>query len=583
VTNQEIAQVLNEIGDRLDILGEDSFKVGAYRRAARVLEQEPYPAEALVAEGRLQELRGIGKAIATKVADLLREGRSPYLERLREQVPDSVTELLKVPGIGPRTAGRLWREMGISNLAELEAAARSGALRGKPGIGGKTEANILAAIERLRARPDRLPLFRVYDVARAVKERLRALPSITDADAAGSVRRWQPTVGDLDFVAASTDPPAAIRAFVQFPEVGSVVAQGETEARVLLSAGVQADLRTVHPEAYGSLLQHFTGSKEHNIQLRELASTKGLSISEYGVKRLSTGETKPCATEEDVYRMLGLDLIPPEIRHGSGEIEAAARHTLPKLVAHADIRGDLQCHTSYSDGSASVLEMALAAKDLGYDYLAITDHSPGRANAGGLSLERLEQQAAEVAEVRRQVPGITLLHGSEVDIRADGSLDLPDEVLARLDLVVAAVHSAMGQPRERVTARVLAAVRHPLVDVLAHPTGRLLGERDPIDLDLDAVFAAAAESGVALEINAGPSRLDLDGSLARQAHAAGVLLCVNTDAHATAHLASFMPWGVAQARRAWLTADDLLNCRPAPALMEWLAARKKRASARVGR
>jgi DNA polymerase (family 10) len=559
MTNREIAAVFREIADMLEIKGEDRYRVLAYRRAADQIANEPRSVADLWREGTVTGIPGIGKAIADKIGSLLTTGQIDLHERLKAEIPTGVVTLLNVPDVGPKKAKLLWEQLGVTSIDDLERAARAGKLRGLPGIGAKTEANILRGIEILRRRTGRSLLGVALPVAEALLAGLRQSPAVVQCDAAGSLRRRKPTIGDLDLLAASTEPVAVIDHFVRLPRVASVQARGDTKCTVWLEDDLQVDLRVLPPDNYGALLQYFTGSKQHNIELREVALEHGLSLSEYGFTT-ADGTLIPIADEAEVYARLDLAWIPPELREAAGEIEAARQDRLPALIELADVRGDLQMHTTWSDGQNSVFEMAQAARDRGYDYILITDHSQGLGVAGGLTPERYRAQWAEIAEANARLAPFRVLRGAEVEIRADGSLDLPDDFLAEFDLVLASIHSGMRQDRATMTARVIRAIRNPHVDMIAHPTGVLRGEREPIDLDFEAVVAAAAETGTWLEINADPHRLDLDGEHARLARERGVRLTLGSDAHAAGSLA-VIPFGVATARRGWCQARDVVNTR----------------------
>lgn len=560
--NDELAEMFEEIGDLLEIRGDEFYKIQAYRRAARTLLDAPVAAESLYREGKLDTLPNIGKALSAKIAELLQTGRLEFLEKLRAEVPQGVRDLLRVPGLGPRKAGQLFRDLGITSLDALEHAAAAGQLRDLPGMGTKTEQNILSGIAYARRQMERIPLKTAHGIVQGVLAVLEACPAARKPVAVGSYRRGATTVGDIDLMATSDTPEEVLSCFTRMPTVAEVLGCGDTKASVRLQNGYQVDLRVVPHESYGALLHHFTGSKEHNLQLRNYARSRGLSINEYGVLDERTGQRTPCATEEELFDHLGLPFIPPELREGSGEIEAAREGRLPNLVTLKQVRGDLHTHSTYSDGRHTIREMALAARSLGYEYIAVCDHGAGRAHAGGLSVERLREQAREIDALNAEGLGIRILKGTESDIRVDGSLDYPEEVLAELDIVVASVHSAMRQSRQQMTERILRAMRNPYCRIIGHPSGRLLGSRESYEVDLEALFAAAAETGTALEINAMPDRLDLEGLQARQARLAGAPLAINTDAHRTEHLGGVMPFGVTQARRGWLEARDVLNCLP---------------------
>jgi DNA polymerase (family 10) len=564
MTNDEAAALLEEYADLLELQGESVHRRNAYRRAAASVRESVASLAELKAQGRLRSLPGVGEAIAAKLAEIVDTGSFHQYDELREQIPPSLVTLLSVPGIGARTAMRLYQELGIADLDALEAAARAGRLRGLPGFGPRSEQRILDGIAQLRQRSARLPLGEALPLAERLLAALRqAAPAIERADLGGSLRRMQETVGDIDLLCASAAPDAVIAAFAGLPEVARVLWRGDTKCSVLTRGGVQVDLMVLPPAAYGSLLHHFTGSKEHNIHLRAIAEARGWKLSEYGLTR--DGATETFADEREVFAAFGLDWIPPELRQDCGELEAAAAHRLPALVELGDLRGELHSHSTWSDGGATIEAMALAARARGYEYLAITDHSHGLAIAHGLTAERLRQQRAELAAVQARVEGIRLLHGCEVEIRADGTLDLDDETLAWLDLVIAALHVSLRQPRPAITERLLRAIRHPLVDIIAHPTGRIIGRRPGADLAMDEVLAAAAATGTILEVSADPARLDLADHHIRAAVQAGVLLSIDTDAHSPAGFACAR-YGVAQARRGWATAAGIVNTLPWPEL-----------------
>jgi len=568
MTNKEVAEILRRIADMLEIKGEIVYKALAYRRAADNIEYLGRDIEDVWREGKLREIPGIGKSLAEKLDELLRTGRMSYYEELQEEIPPGVVSLLQIPDVGPKTAKLVWERLGITSIAELERAAREGRLRALPGLGPKSEAKILAGIQSLYRRSERIPLGTALPVARELIEGLKAASSaILKIAAAGSLRRMKATVGDIDLLAASYEPEKVMEAFVNLPQVAEVSLSGPTKTTVILQNGLQVDLRVLPPERYGSLLQYFTGSKDHNVALREIALDLGLSLSEYGFKR---GEEEIlCPEEEDVYRTLGLPWIPPELRENRGEIEAAREGRLPRLVELRDIKGDLHVHTDWSDGAATIEEMAEAARKRGYRYLVISDHTHGLGVAKGLTPERLKEQRAVIEELNSRWPDFRILQGAEVEIRADGSLDYPDEVLAGLDVVIASVHSGLRQERERITARVIAAMRNPYVDIIGHPSGRILGQREESAVDMDEVLRVAAETGTILEVNGIPDRLDLDDVYIRRAVEMGIKLCVDSDAHNTYGLAA-MEFGVATARRGWAEARDIVNTLPLEELLRSL-------------
>lgn len=574
--NTDIARVFTDIADLLELKGENVFKVRAYQKAARSIEHLPLEVERLVAEDRLRDIPGVGEAISKKIAELVATGKLEYYEELKNEFPEGIATFLDIPGVGPKTAIRFAEELGLKTVEELEAAIRDGRVAALPRMGEKSAENILHAIEALRRKDQRIPIGEALPLVDEILGSLGQLPGVKNLSPAGSLRRFRETVGDLDLMGTADDPEAVVQAFVTLPFVRQVLARGPTKASILVSGGLQVDLRFVEHDSFGSLLQYFTGSKQHNIDLRERERRQGLKLSEYGITDVASGKLEKFATEEAFYRRLGLQYIPPELREAMGEIERAEAATLPNLVEEADMKGDLHVHSEWSDGHDSIEAIALAARERGYEYIAITDHSAGRGIAHGLTLERLEQQIDEVKRVNREVKGVRVLAGSEVDIRADGSLDMPAEVMRKLDFVAASVHSAMGQDLAIMTRRVVKALESGLIDVLAHPTCRLLKEREPVALDMEVVLQAAARTGVALEINAMPERLDLKDIHAFRARELGVKLIISTDAHSTAQL-GLMRFGIGVARRAWCEPAHILNTRP---LAEFMALLPRRARAR---
>ena len=573
MTNPDVAAILERIGDLLEIKGESKFKVIAYRKAAESVRGLGRELGAIHREGALDGIPGFGAAIVAKVAELLDTGSLGYYTKLAEEIPPALAELLQVPDMGPKKVKLVWEALGVTDLAGLEAAARSGRLRDLPGMGEKSEARILAGLQTRTRRSDRLPLGAALPIAEAIAADLRALPGVVAVESAGSLRRRRETVGDLDILAAADDAAPVIQAFVNRPDVSRVLGQGPVKASVELVSGLRAQL-WVHPPAhFGSALLYATGSKDHNVALREFALAHGFSLSEHGLKRMVDGGELRFATEAALYAALGLPFIAPELREDRGEIAAARAGRLPRLVELPSVVSALHNHSDWSDGKASILEMAEAAVARGLQVLAITDHSGGLGiTQGPKEADLPRQREALRAAQSRLGDRIRLLHGSEVEIRADGSLDFSDAALAELDLVVAGLHVSLRQGREQVTARMLAAIRNPHVDIIAHPTGRMIPDRPGADLDLDAVLAAAAESGVALEINANPKRLDLSDVLARRALEAGCLISINTDAHRPEHF-DYLHYGVAVARRAWAEPDRILNCWAPERLLAWLADR----------
>lgn len=577
-TNQEIAQIFENIADMLEIQGEIPYKVMAYRRAAENIAALGRDIYDLWKEGALRTIPGVGEAIEEKIDQLLRTGRLELYERLKAEIPQSLLEMRQIPDMGPKRIKTVWEKLGITTVEALEEAARAGKLRDLPGFGAKLEAKILAGIEAVKRRKiaGRVPLGVAWPLAQEILSALREVPGVQQLAAAGSFRRMKDTIGDLDFLVAAEDPEAVMERFTSLPIVEAVLLKGATKSSVRLRNGLQADLRVIEAARWGTALQYFTGSQQHNIQLREHALKRGYSLSEYALTLVKTEKEILCATEEEVYARLGLAYIPPELREGRGEIEAALEGRLPRLIEVADLLGDLQVHSTWSDGQASIREMARAAKAKGYRYMLLTDHSQSLGVAKGLTPERLREQRREVEAVNAELgDGFRVLHGAEVEIRADGSLDYPDDVLASLDLVVASVHTGLRQDRERVTARFLAAIRHPHVHIIAHPTGRLLGEREGADADWEAILRAAAETGTLLEINANPARLDLPDALARRALELGCKLVISTDAHSPAEF-DLIHFGVAVARRAWATPADIANTWPLEQLLAWAKAKPQR-------
>jgi DNA polymerase (family 10) len=573
VRNAEIAALFNEIADFLEIKSENPFRVRAYRRAAQTMEGLAEDVAAVAARGGLQEIPGIGRDLAGKIQEYLAHGAVAYLGELRTEIPPGVVEMMGIHGVGPKTAKLLYERAGVDSVERLEELAQAHALVGIPGIQAKTEENILKGIAVWKSGRERMPLGAALPLAEAICTALEALEGTDRISLAGSVRRMRETVKDIDILVTSTRPARVMEAFVALPNVAEVIAHGETKSSVRLREGIQADLRVVAPECFGAALQYFTGSKQHNIRVRELAQRQGLKVNEYGVFDEKTNRRVAGATEEEVYRAIGLAFVPPEIREDGGEVEAARENRLPALVVLDDIRGDLQLHTTWSDGAHSVADLAAGVRAKGYRYMAVTDHSKSATVAGGMDETRVVRMIAEVRAYNQRSKGFRVLAGCEVDIRADGSLDFPDEILAQLDLVQVSIHSRFKMSRDDMTRRIVRAVRHPLVHILGHPTGRLIGERAPYEADIETVLQAAKTGGVAVEINASPSRLDLNDVHARRAKDLGIPIAISTDAHAIPQL-EYMRYGVAVARRAWLTASDVLNTRSAQALSAWLKQRR---------
>ena len=577
MNNSQIAEVFQDIAGLLEMKGEQRFTVVAYQRAARAIDQYPSEIEQSVRESvDLTEIPGVGKAIAAKITELATTGRLGYFERLKGEFPEGILDVMRVPGVGPKTAKRLHSELDVSTVADLERAIEGGRLTELPRMGQKMADNILREIRTARTKDDRVPIARALPASeRVIAALLERCPSITTLQAAGSLRRFEETIGDIDLVCTAGDPQQVLDALVGLPNVARVLGHGGTKAAVVLSEGVQVDLRVVEDASLGSLLQYFTGSRQHNIRLREHALKLGLSLNEYGLTDTETGEVERFMDEQDLYRRLGLQYVPPELRQGMDELKVAAAEGIPRLVEVGDLRGDLHVHTDWSDGRDPSELMVAGARDRGYEYVAITDHSAGRGIANGLTEERLGQQAQELRRIEETIGGIKVLLGSEVDIRADGSLDYPDEVLAGLDWVVASVHSAMGQDSEVMTDRIIRAMHNPHVTVIGHLSARMIGQRKPISADYEALFRAAVDTGTALEINASPERLDLKDTHTRRARELGVPLVIDSDAHMVETLDN-QRYGVAVARRGWCEPEHIVNALPLAEFVTFLSLEKSR-------
>ncbi len=571
--NADIAAAFEEIADLLEIENANPFRVRAYRNAARVVGGLPREAAAMLAGGEdLAELPGIGKDLAGKIAELVKTGDTAVLQDLHRHTPQGLVELLRLPGLGPKKVRALHDQLHVETVAQLHRALKDGRVADLAGFGEQTEKRLLQALETKPASSGRMKLAVAAQYAEPLADYLRKCPGIGAVAIAGSYRRGRETVGDIDIVAAAEDAAPVMERFIAFPETARVVSRGPTRSTILLRSGLQVDLRVVAAESYGAALVYFTGSKAHNIAIRLIGLKRGLKNNEYGAfrgKRRVSGET-----EESVYRAIGLPWIAPELREDRGEIEAARTKTLPDLVEVRDLRGDLHAHTTATDGHDSLRDMVLGAKAMGYEYVAITEHSRHLTVAHGLDPARLAKQIAQIDAINRQRPGIHVLKGIEVDILEDGSLDLPDSILVRLDLVVAAVHSKFNLSRARQTERILRALDHPYVTILAHPSGRLIGEREPYDVDMASILKKAKDRGRFMELNAHPDRLDLLDSQCRMARDLGVLVSINTDAHSIDDYAN-MRFGVGQARRGWLGKQDVLNTRPLSRLLPLLARGRK--------
>ncbi len=565
--NREVASILYEMAELLELHAENRFKIIAYGKAARAIESLKEDIEQVCREGRLDSIPGVGTAIAQKVEEYLKTGKIEAHQKLLKSTPAGLAELLQISGLGPKTIFLLHDKLNITNLDELEKAAREHRIRRLPRMGPTSEKNILKAIERYRKRSNRILLSAAEPIVEDILSYLKGMNGLENITPAGSYRRGKETVGDIDILATASKPEEIIAAFVRMPMVEEVLGKGPTKASVIVDETVQVDLRIVEHRSYGTVLQYFTGSKEHNVHLRQVALERGSSLSEYSLKRQSDGTDLFFDSEEGVYAAMGMKYIPPELREDSGEIEAALQDRLPELVSLGDIRGDLHVHSEWSDGRASIEDMAKAAKALGYEYIAVSDHSPSVGIAGGLAPEQLDQKIDAIAAINETLEGFTILVGTEVDIRADGRLDYPNELLAKCDIVVASVHMAQQQKERAITGRLIMAIENENVDIIGHPTGRIIGRRDPYEVDMQSVLEAAARTGTAMEINAYPNRLDLNDIWSRTAKEMDVRMSIDSDAHDPEHL-RVMRYGVKVARRGWLEKKNVLNAMSLQELMK---------------
>jgi len=570
--NQEVARIFNEIADILEIKGENPFRIRAYRRAAQNIDGLSKDIKDM-AEDELRKIPGIGADLAEKIREYVTTGMLGFYEDLKKEVPSGLIDLLNVPGLGPKTAKMLFERLGIKDINELERHAKEGRLKGLPGIKAKTEENILKGIEMLKRRRGRFPIGRVLPIAEAIIDSLLKGAAVRRISVAGSLRRWKETIKDIDILAVSENPPQTMNAFIRLPQCKEVLMKGSTKSSIVTEEGIQVDLRVVEEDAFGSALAYFTGSKAHNIRLRDMAIKRGLKINEYGIFDVKTGRRLGGRNEEDVYRLLGLPYIPPEMREDLGEVEMAIEGKMPDLIGYNDIRGDLHVHTKDSDGSHDIEEIAGAARSRGYKYIAITDHSKSLGIARGMSAEEVIEQSKRIKAINKKLKGIRILSGIELDIRGDGSLDYPDEILKGLDIVVASIHSGFRQSRQQITERLVSAMKNPYVSIIAHPTGRVIGEREEYEVDMDEFLRVAKETSTILEINAYPMRLDLRDIYIKRAKEMGISFVISTDTHIDYQL-DFIRYGIGMARRGWLERGDVINTYPYNELMKRLGQKR---------
>jgi len=565
--NAEIADIFDRIADILDLLEDNPFRIRAYRNAARNIRELNEDIEDVAARGELTKIPGIGTDLAQKIREFLTTGTISAYDEPRKKVPEELIELLAIQGLGPKTIARLNRELGVKNLNDLERVLETKEILKLRGMGEKKVEDIKRGIELFKQSSARIPLGIALPLAEEIIEGIVKIPGTRGTIAAGSLRRMKETIGDIDILTLAEHREHVVKAFTKLPLVKEILAAGDTKGSVVLKNGIQVDLRVVEPDSYGAALQYFTGSKAHNIKLRTLAIEKGLKINEYGVFR---GKEKIGGeTEEEVYTVLGIPWIPPELREDRGEIEAALSGKLPVLVQLEDIKGDLHVHSKWSDGNATIEEMVAKARELGYEYIAVTDHSPSSRIAKGLSIERLYEKKKEVESLNKKLKDIRILMGAEVDIKSDGSLDYPDDVLKTLDIVIASVHSGFKMDRGTMTRRIIKALQNPFVHILAHPTGRLIGEREPYEVDIEEVIEAAKRYGKAIELNSYYLRLDLNDINVRKAIGSGVKIVISTDSHLPDHM-HMMRFGVATARRGWAEKKDVVNTMDFEELSKWL-------------
>lgn len=567
--NLELSRIFEQIAKILKIKGENPFKIRAYEKITSVLENLPIDIETIYHQGGLSNIPGVGTGITKKIEEFLTTGKLEYYEKMKETIPSGVIELLDISEVGPKTARLLYEELGVDNIGKLEKAVKGHRIKGLPGMGEKSEDNILRGIELFKRRKERVLLGTALPLAEEIVGGLRQLKETSKISFAGSLRRKKETIGDIDILVTSQKPEKIMKTFTSLPQVREILAEGPTKSSVITKDDIHVDVRVVEPISFGAALQYFTGSKAHNIKLRELAVKRSLKINEYGVFDVKTDRRVAGEREEEIYQILNLPFIPPELREDRGEIEAAQENKLPELIKFSQIRGDLHLHTKWSDGANTIKQMAEAAKKRGYKYIAITEHSQSLKFAGGLTEERLKEQIEEIQKLNQEFDGFTILTGIEVDIKSDGSLDYPDEILSRLDVVIAAIHSGFKQESKIITERLVGAMQNRFVSIIAHPTGRLIGYRESYQVDINKMMNIAAETGTILEINAYPERLDLNDVYCRMAKEKGIQLAIETDAHSIDGL-EFMNLGVDVARRGWLEEKDIINTLPLDKLVKRL-------------
>jgi DNA polymerase (family X) len=567
--NIELSRIFEQIAKILKIKGENPFKIRAYEKITLVLENLPLDIETIYQQGGVSNIPGVGAGITKKIKEFLTTGKLEYYEKLKETIPTGVIELLDIPEVGPKTAKLLYEKLEVDNIEKLERAIKEHQIKDLPGMGEKSETNILRGIELYKRRKERFLLGRALPLAEEMVESLSQLKETNKISFVGSLRRKKETIGDIDILVTSQNPEKIMKTFTSLPQVREILAEGPTKSSIITKDDLHIDVRVVEPISFGAALQYFTGSKAHNIKLRELALKRGLKINEYGVFEVEFGNRIAGEKEEEVYQALNLPFIPPELREDRGEIEAAQENRLPQLIGYSQIKGDLHLHTKWSDGAHTIKQMAEAAKKIGYKYIAITDHSQSLKFAGGLIEERLREQVEEIQKLNQELKDFTILSGIEVDIKSDGSLDFSDEILSKLDVVIAAIHSGFKQESKIITERIIKAMQNRFVNIIAHPTGRLIGYRESYQVDINEMMEVAAKTGTILEINSYPERLDLNDIYCRMAKEKGVQLAIETDAHSIEGL-TFMDLGVAVARRGWLEEKDIVNTLPLDKLLKKL-------------